>query len=233
MGLEIVTFTGIDLRTSMSEAHEIQMEFPRVEFGILVGSKTHPNTSESNRFPPLSIIDSWRIKNTSETENTFETEGIAIHLCGKYSRDATRRDGDMEHAFDICTGFERVQVNSAKYPDHERIERFAEEVDARSIILQRRSAEHPIHHPQIEYLFDKSGGRGTEGFSHWPDPEREGRCGYAGGINPGNVAKVLEFVTRHGDRRVWIDMETGVRTDDWLDLGKVREVCEAIFGGGS
>ncbi|GAA4256618.1 hypothetical protein HLK65_28415 [Azospirillum formosense] len=27
----------------------------------------------------------------------------------------------------------------------------------------------------------------------------------------------------------WIDMESGVRTDDWLDLDKVEAVCRAVY----
>jgi hypothetical protein len=33
--------------------------------------------------------------------------------------------------------------------------------------------------------------------------------------------------------RYWIDMESGVRTDDRFDIEKCRAVCEAVFGGGS
>ena len=59
------------------------------------------------------------------------------------------------------------------------------------------------------------------------------KIGYAGGINPGNVADKLTFLMENemvGD--FWIDMESGVRTDDWFDIDKVRrvlEICEPII----
>jgi phosphoribosylanthranilate isomerase len=52
--------------------------------------------------------------------------------------------------------------------------------------------------------------------------------GYAGGINPDNAAEV---VSRIQADRYWIDMETGVRTGDWLDLDKCEAVCRAVYGG--
>ena len=218
MPLEIATFTGVDARTSLDEVRAIQERYPKTEFGILVGSKTFASTD--NRFPPLPVVDKWRISGI----------GLSLHLCGQYSRAVTNEDYDMLPALRLSAGFERAQVNAVEYPDMERIEKFAEAAPVRSVVLQRRSAEHPPQHPQIEYLFDKSGGRGTEGFEHWPEPEKEGRCGYAGGISPDNAGKAMEFIDRHSDRRTWIDMESGVRTDDWFDLDKVREVCRIVFG---
>ena len=87
-------------------------------------------------------------------------------------------------------------------------------------------------HPRIEYLFDESGGRGKRG--DWPDPwpVLPGmRCGYAGGLGPDNVDEALEFVERHPDARIWLDMESGVRTNDWMDLEKVEAVCQKAWPG--
>ena len=50
--------------------------------------------------------------------------------------------------------------------------------------------------------------------------------GFAGGIGPDNVLDVIRDI---GPRDpYWIDMESGVRTDDKLDLAKVRRVLEQI-----
>ena len=47
--------------------------------------------------------------------------------------------------------------------------------------------------------------------------------------NPGNVAGVLEAIAAvvPPGYETWIDMESGVRTDDEFDLGKVRAVLRA------
>ena len=53
------------------------------------------------------------------------------------------------------------------------------------------------------------------------------KIGYAGGINANNVAEKLTFLMENdqvGD--FWIDMESGVRTDDWFDIDKVVKVLE-------
>ena len=59
------------------------------------------------------------------------------------------------------------------------------------------------------------------------------KIGYAGGISPDNVADKLTYLFENvRDGEFWIDMESGVRTDDWFDLDKVRrvlEICQPII----
>lgn len=72
---------------------------------------------------------------------------------------------------------------------------------------------------------------------HTPLPlkilKTHGKVGYAGGFNPDNVAEKLSFLMENsqvGD--FWIDMESGVRTDDWFDTDKVRRVlriCKEVI----
>ena len=79
--------------------------------------------------------------------------------------------------------------------------------------------------PYHAILFDASAGRGVapEG---WPAPIPDHFCGYAGGINPGNVARHIELIKEAGAEDTWIDMESGVRTENRFDLDKVREVLK-------
>ncbi|MBR0879526.1 hypothetical protein [Bradyrhizobium liaoningense] len=64
------------------------------------------------------------------------------------------------------------------------------------------------------------------------DPGGDRLVGYAGGISPENIHGVMS-VLEQTTGRYWIDMESGVRTDDRFDIEKCRAVCEAVFGGGS
>ena len=77
----------------------------------------------------------------------------------------------------------------------------------------------------ITALLDASGG---EGINTPLEPlNLPHKIGYAGGFNADNVADKLTFLLtseRVGD--FWIDMESGVRTDDWFDLNKVVKVLE-------
>ena len=79
--------------------------------------------------------------------------------------------------------------------------------------------------PNHAILFDASAGRGVapEG---WPAPLPGHFCGYAGGINPDNVAGHIDKIAAAGAQDTWIDMESGVRTDDRFDLDKVRRVLK-------
>lgn len=76
---------------------------------------------------------------------------------------------------------------------------------------------------EVTVLIDPSGGRGLQGKTdvlRWPH-----KVGYAGGINAGNIQeKIMELESdpRVGD--YWLDMESGVRTNDWFDTDKVLDV---------
>jgi phosphoribosylanthranilate isomerase len=75
-------------------------------------------------------------------------------------------------------------------------------------------------------LFDASGGKGLLP-ENWLPPFSGMRCGYAGGLNPDNLQEQLVKIAKIANgQSVWADMETGVRTDNRLDLEKVRRCLE-------
>ncbi len=77
-------------------------------------------------------------------------------------------------------------------------------------------------------LYDVSGGAGILP-STWPEPLPETYCGYAGGLGPANLKDQIELILEiTGDTRIWIDMETRVRSDDDTEflLDKVRKCLE-------
>jgi hypothetical protein len=86
-------------------------------------------------------------------------------------------------------------------------------------------------------LLDGSKGKGVAPAA-WVAPfERYGQAvhtGYAGGISPETIEAVLDAtesaVREHGQpgARYWLDMETGVRTDNQFDLDKVEHVLSAV-----
>jgi hypothetical protein len=100
----------------------------------------------------------------------------------------------------------------------------------RHVHLLFRDANDSVRHypPYYAVLFDESGGRGHVP-QDWPVPLPELPCGYAGGISSSNIAATVERVRAHlGDRRrVWLDMESCLRTGDVFDPGKVAEVIDA------
>ena len=215
-----VTFTGLDATTPVTAVDEILDKYPWVEFAILVG--TQSGRVGYKRFPSLGIIQNWKL--TSWCEHR-----LAIHLCGTYSRCANTVK-DPRHTLELVDGFSRVQINGHHY-DSSYVIPFAEQANVGRVILQHRRDFNnvPIIHPKIEYLYDKSGGRGIANIRQWPKPIPGKRCGYAGGINIHNISHVLAFVGEHPNSEIWIDMESGIRTwDNWLDIEMVSQICDRI-----
>jgi phosphoribosylanthranilate isomerase len=76
------------------------------------------------------------------------------------------------------------------------------------------------------FLFDSSGGRGELPDS-WPTIDLP-NMGAAGGLNPENIRANLDLMRERGYIRdgFWIDVESGVRTDDRWDWDKARAFIE-------
>lgn len=106
---ELITFTGIDERTSRDGVLELARRRHGIEWAMLVGSAT----GQEPRFPPLATIDAWR---DFAADHRLRT---ALHLCGRYSRDVAAGRG-REHLA-LCAGFSRVQVNLPAAERHARI----------------------------------------------------------------------------------------------------------------
>lgn len=217
-----VTISGADDRVNIENMISIQKQYPFVEWGILISYQR----SGSNRYPSASWIDKL----------PYELD-ISLHLCGAVCR-SFLANPNME-SIEAINGdhWSRVQLNlSLKDKDYfqelELVVRFAEKT-SKGIILPYNKGNQPNidkilsrgELPEnIHFLYDSSGGRGTEIKSfNKPLPTY---TGYAGGLSPDNVFDTCDLLTNmyEWEDNIWIDMETGVRTDDKFDLDKVRSV---------
>lgn len=237
--VEILTFTGVDETTDLRRLAEIAERYPKVEFGVLVGSQ------EGGIFPPRHVIES--LKNVAKQDG-FR---VALHLCGKHSRAVMKPDPDA-YIWGLCRGFGRVQINlhgdfwDGRWIDvgTYAVRQFADAIDGSettSVILQHRAGwdQLPVSHPRVEYLWDTSGGGGIDSIDKWPDPHdvfddkgmrrADMRFGFAGGLGPYNMRRAMEFAARHASFPMWFDMEGNVRTRGWFDLDRVEEVCAIAF----
>ena len=226
MKLKHITFTGLDEKTNVEELKQIQKEYPIVEFGVLMSAHWKTN---GNRYPDPEII----------TRFTDQGLNLSAHLCGSIAKAAFAGDfSKVIEKYPIFThpDFKRTQLNVAPY---ENIFETAIELPdpiEKEIIIQQRSPSIKDSHAFIRFelknpgsdvtmLVDPSGGRGVdEGLDIIAT---EYKTGYAGGININNVEDKLRFLMEMetvGD--FWIDMESGVRTDDWFDINKVKLVLE-------
>ena len=232
MKLERITITGLDCRTDVFRLERIAKGFwPLVEFGILASPS---QAGKANRYPRMDEIKTWL-----GHSRLFK---MAVHICGRFSR----KPGEFFEAIgpDHSQFFERMQWNVA--PSHLKpagIEAMIQMATALelTVIVQIRDEESEKLLKTLQEsgvkaqpLFDASGGRGLpfETVQKPLDRPATGRwTGYAGGITPETVTGVLERLEAElpKEQPVWIDMETGVRTDDWLDLDKVQEVLCRCF----
>ena len=216
-----VTFTGLDARTDIRRLRDIQQRHPNAEFGILF---SQTRTGNENRYPEKRII------------RKFQQSGVrlALHVCGRLARQTF-----AESFYDLVTWtggltqFDRIQLNGLSSLTDLHRDRF--EIPAGTEIILQQHPAFPLITEKIgevtggnlSLLMDASGGEGIDTpfrVVHIPGV----RIGYAGGINPNNVVTKLEGLLRDGAADFWIDMESGVRTNDWLDLDKVENVLEKV-----
>lgn len=207
---EFITFTGADDWTDIRGMMALSGQYP-IEWGILF-SPTRQGVDP--RYPG------------GDAQSRFWWSGLrlAAHLCGEHSRRVM--EGKMPDIPVDLWFCDRVQINHAD-PRPDLAAQFVEVFGAHRAIVQCRAA-FPISDSHVDWLFDQSGGRGALPQG-WPSHHGDRLRGFAGGINPENVAKIVGRLEVSGP--YWIDMESGVRTDDHFDLKKVRQVCELVFDG--
>ncbi len=229
MKLKHITFTGIDARTDVNVLREIQMQYPIAEFGVLASYHWQEN---GNRYLDPDLIDNLYGSGLK----------LAVHLCGKAAHDAALGDWAKVNALlcDHLNLFKRCQLNIAGRDDNPAYISMSP-IMCQEIIIQQKDVEHielyrrtlkayPFHEP-FSVLLDASGGRGLD----TPIKILKGKVkvGYAGGINPDNVAEKMTYLMTNNDvGDFWIDMESGVRTNDWFDIAKVKrvlEICDPII----
>ena len=220
-----ITFTGVDDETDFNRLVSIQQRYPKVEFGVLVSRKWKENGQ--------------RYLSPSKAK---ELRGLGLHLsahlCGSMARDVLHmggfsNTGDFSEIIDI---FSRVQLNVSNFDEHEKMDPCILPGPLQEIIIQQASDYLTFvlfritSGDCISILLDESGGKGIDTSISMPSYLQNVHVGFAGGINPDNVvAKVQEITSLPYVNRFWIDMESGVRTNDRFDLDKVEQVCELVY----
>ena len=215
MRLKHITFTGIDIRTDIKALIEIQSKFPIVEFGVLIAGHY------GNRCPDIGYI--------KELANSGLN--LSLHACGRYTQDLIQTGSwdIIREASNGLIGFNRCQLNVSGRKPKSATETITCPPELKEIIIQQRPDDtrifDAINNKQgVSILMDSSGGRGIDTDII---PFNYHKVGYAGGIYSGNVYEKLSTILSLQEvSDFWIDMESGVRTDDWFDLHKVIKVLE-------
>lgn len=218
MKLRYVTITGADDAVDVADLNAVAADYPFVEWALLL----LPEGAGGRRAPSYEWITGFKA--------LYQGAHKALHLCGSALLGFIEGRAEI---LDLMRGFKRIQLNlefgavEGRYDPQHLLARMAAHPEFEFIIqyTEKRAGLLPslaaIAHHAI--LFDASAGRGVAPVS-WPASLPGHFCGYAGGINPDNIAAHLDLIARAGAEETWIDMESGVRSDDCFDLDKVREV---------
>ena len=226
MHIDRVTITGADDSTDIHWMVDMQERFPFVEWGILV-SKSQMG---GYRFPSLDWLSRLIIP-----QDKLRT---SMHVCGKWVREIC--DGDWSNLIlevgVVAERCQRVQLNFHAHT-HKLGDRFlsaAKRASSNSgwqLIFQIDGVNDGLMNDAKDAgidavpLYDLSGGAGVLP-SHWPKQPECVYTGYAGGLGPRNVVEQVEKIKSVANGRIWIDMETRVRTEDdsRLDAALVESV---------
>lgn len=225
--LKYLTLTGIDVRCNISELKDLQEQYPRLEYGVLL-SKSRIEKADNNRYPNL------------ETIKSFVDGGLKVscHVCGSLAR-KTMQSGkfDMLQEFlgELYPAFQRFQfnINGCKCS---AIFRYIGEAP---IIIQTGTPESKLFYQsmhvcdtagKVQALVDASGGTGKFSGYFEEMPKADEFWGFAGGLGVDNLSRILIYLNNKlEDKEFWVDMESSVRTDDWFDMSIARKLCEIAF----
>jgi len=215
-----ITFTGVDERTDIDRLADISSRYP-CEWGILYSRNRQ---GLDNRYPSPDA----KIFNVL-SDLKADGHHFAAHICGKFAQIIMRGDFELKDRLDIPLGFhayDRIQVNHIA-PHPNMLDQFAA-YHGKEVICQYRGVEFPdMASPSL--LYDPSGGNGLMPTS-WPRNPYTNFVGYAGGLNASNIHDINATVSELTVGDYWLDMETGVRTNDYLDLDKVEAVLREVYG---
>lgn len=221
MQLKYCSITGADNAVEIGNLDALAAQFPFVEWAILL----LPSEEGNSRCPTTDWIENFSAHSACRNK--------AMHLCGDALLQFIANDKSV---LSLMHGFQRIQLNlkfgnvEGRYDPAELLARMREKPEWQFILQYTPDKKDllPLLHdiPNHAILFDASAGRGINPDS-WDAPLPDHFCGYAGGLNPGNLAKNLENISRVATGALtWIDMESGVRTNDIFDLEKVHQVLE-------
>jgi hypothetical protein len=208
-----IAFTGVDRSESLPGMIMLSARYP-IEWGVLL--------DEAQEDKPLFPA--------AETRHALCSAGLrlAAHVCGAAARGIADQPGFG--GFDVG-GFQRIQVNHGFEGSSEaqiaNVSAYGRRMAVRTML--QTLGDFP-EDPRVDWLFDVSFGTGVRP-STWPALPRETVfCGYSGGIGPDTAAEVVTAIGAPPGALYWIDMESRIRSGDWLDLDKCEAVCRAVYG---
>jgi hypothetical protein len=234
MQLTHCTLTGVDERTDLQRLIELSKVHPIAEWGFLYSPKQQ---GTPGRYPSVPFL-------RRALSGLPHDVKVAVHVCGAGVADLMAGEPTVtELVWFVLMRAGRLQLNfnqRRKPVDLEQLRKciakwtVAADSANFAVITQHNSANEDLWKvvsPGLTgyaVLFDASGGLGKLA-SEWPAPLPVA-CGYAGGLGPRNIEDELGRIAQvAGERRVWVDMESSLRTTDeaghdWFSLERCEQV---------
>ena len=236
MKIDRVTMTGADESVEAERLLAIALEYPIVEWGILVSEKR--TLTGGPRFPSVRWINSLFTAQRM-IESHQAPMRLALHVCGSWVRDfLVGGDALIRDLGGILPAFPRIQLNFHAERHEVDLSAFVKNLRMltveHDVILQMDGFNESFYNlvrsaiPRVFPLFDRSGGAGQVP-EVWPFSFADVYNGYAGGLGPETMERELERIAEKvGDKTIWIDMEGRIRSDQdrQFDLMKVIRCLE-------
>lgn len=237
MSLICVSFVGVDEKTNLDDLLEFRsyswkQEKVGYELSVLYSDSKN---SHYQRYPAHDF--SVEFLKFARKNNIIGS----LHLCGDA---VTRYLNEDKDVIDLCKGANRIQlnINMKNYSDIKILANTIVDITAKhhfNVILQKNAtkqklndlilASQNINIQQFSLLNDSSGGFGRQ-INHVEPPHEICFTGYAGGINPDNVLQIISMIDKENinDKPYYIDMESGIRTDNVFSIEKCQIIRKLI-----
>lgn len=204
--LDRVTFTGADYHNDLGALRDFQQQYPAAELAVLLCPSRLANGEAG--YPPYSWIEKFA---------AAVHPRIALHLCEETIGNFLQGEA---HVWRLARLFRRVQLNifQKTSPVDPMDVDFAatglkEDTGADLIVpmnLNNADMVHALTNPDIQILFDGSGGTGKLAESYGR-PLKGRFCGWAGGLGPHNIVAEHEKIRAVATGSYWVDMESRVK----------------------
>lgn len=233
MRITKITISGADDGIKPEDLIPINNKFPFIEWALLL-SKSNMG---KERYPSLSWMEE-ALSIEKYRSHLLTTCGMCFagHLCGQWLRDlCLGKTTFITDLHNIYTDFYRLQLNfhNIEYIDPDLFLKSIKNLEVKNFIFQQDGINDHLLDKSIELginaspLYDKSGGNGIIP-DKWPEAKYKFN-GYAGGLTPDNVIDQIEKIKLSArDKMVWLDVESGVRSNNSFDLDKVNNFLEKI-----
>jgi len=218
--VKFITFTGVDIKTDISRVNRLSERY-NVEWGVLYS----PSKKDDNRYSSYETV--------SELVNKIHKP--ALHLCGKAINQFIDIEVNLQFLLrEMFINDNRVQLNTnlsslSKTKLNLLINNI--ESSANKFILQfnENNKDYINLFPEnVDILYDASGGNGLEINEYLP-PMSNRFCGYAGGLGVDNIKEAVTKADKVSNN-YWLDMESKIRTDGYLDLNLCETILEKVYG---